>query len=394
MPHAPPAEPAPDAVARPSFIAELDGLRALAVLIVLWEHSPRGVTDGLLPGADHVGRWLFGPGYLGVDLFFVLSGFLITRILLADRARRTPLRLFWIRRCLRIFPIYYLLLAVVWIVRPGPELPWCAAYLANFYIAIAHPGGPLLHTWSLSVEEHFYLLWPLAVYGLTPAGSRRLILWIVLPGAVLSAAAITLAAAAPDPLVTGEAVAKLTFTRAFSLGAGCLLAFSEPWLRADRRRVTALAAALVVFSCLSGIPAVHILWNHYWLPPVGAAIPLGWIPSLNLVSFAALSTAAVAATIAWSGSRSPLAWLLRLAPLRAVGRVSYGLYLYHFPIYFALGVLVAPSAPSPGPAALPRTALAIGLSFLAATVSYLWIERPLLRLGARYRSTGGAASER
>ncbi|QDU68272.1 acyltransferase family protein [Engelhardtia mirabilis] len=388
-----PAPPAPGHAVvstptrRPGLIPELDGLRAIAVLIVLWEHSPRGVTDGLVPGADHLGRWLLGPGYLGVDLFFVLSGFLITRILLADRALGTPLRQFWIRRFLRIFPIYYLLLALVWIFAPGPELPWCAAYLANFYQALHFSDGPLLHTWSLSVEEHFYLVWPLAAYWLSPRWSRRSIAWLVLPGALLAAVLLTMDAASAAPLFKGPAIQKLTFTRAFSLGAGCLLAYAEPWLCRERWKASGMALVLVAFSILSGVPALVILWNHKFLPYTGVAIPMSFAPALNLVSFAALSTAAVVTGISWRGSRAPWAWLLRRATLRGVGRISYGLYLYHFPIYDALNVLYPPSAEVPGPPLLPRTLLAIGLTFAAATASYFAIERPLLRIGARFRGT-------
>src|SRR5882672_2186860 len=124
--------------------------------MVLWSHVPVAST----PGVVRLLRSAFNPGYLGVDLFFVLSGFLITRILLADRENERPLRFFLARRALRIFPIYYLLLAVLLLAKPGQYLAWCAIYLSNFHFMFDKTPNPLPHTWSLAIEEHFYLIWP------------------------------------------------------------------------------------------------------------------------------------------------------------------------------------------------------------------------------------------
>jgi peptidoglycan/LPS O-acetylase OafA/YrhL len=155
-------------------IPALDGLRGIAVLLVLWAHVPTGSLGTTLETA----KLFVKPGYLGVDVFFVLSGFLITRILLADREAGVPLSWFWARRFLRIFPIYYLLLAVLWFVERGPEWPWCAGYVSNFYFIFhgdhASESSSLRHTWSLAIEEHYYLVWPLVVYALR--GRRKLAL--------------------------------------------------------------------------------------------------------------------------------------------------------------------------------------------------------------------------
>src|SRR5262249_44746682 len=141
------------AAAGVSWLPILDGLRAVAVLLVLWAHVAPDLPG--YPAALAAARALIDPGSLGVDLFFVLSGFLITRILLAERASGHAVGWFLLRRALRILPAYWLLLGLMWCLRPGPEMPWCALYLANFWFIAHDVWSPLKHTWSLSVEEHF-----------------------------------------------------------------------------------------------------------------------------------------------------------------------------------------------------------------------------------------------
>jgi peptidoglycan/LPS O-acetylase OafA/YrhL len=149
------------------YVRQLDGIRAVAVLLVIVSHW--------FPG-DVVGK--FGFGAIGVDIFFVLSGFLITRILIVERlnfeinpsthSRLKAIRNFMVRRSLRIFPIYYLLLVLLILFKdqfPNPvslDWKWYFFYLQNilFYINKTWPGGKLSHLWSLAVEEQFYLFWP------------------------------------------------------------------------------------------------------------------------------------------------------------------------------------------------------------------------------------------
>lgn len=156
-----PPPPTPACRYRKDFIPELDGLRAIAALLVLF----LGATQVHLPAYSlgpelfELHRWI-APGAAGVDLFFVLSGFLITRILLVDRELGVPLRQFLIRRCLRIFPIYYLKILIVWHQLSGFELAALLTYTANFALLFTWGHCPMDHAWSLAVEEHFYLLWP------------------------------------------------------------------------------------------------------------------------------------------------------------------------------------------------------------------------------------------
>ncbi len=355
-------------------IPTLDGLRGLAVLLVLWAHLP---VDLFGPA----GRALYfavQPGYLGVDLFFVLSGFLITRILLADRARGRPLRHFLVRRFARIFPIYYLLILAMWLLDPGSHLAWCAGYLSNFYYAVQRAPSPMEHTWSLAVEEHFYLVWPLAVTWLPVATSRRVALLGILPLAV----GLALATAALEPWLPAQAdslIYRITWYRILSLGLGALFAFGERELRADPARLWWTAARFLV-------PALLVL-------PTALLVDHRFVGPIMLVGFSLLSSALFLAGLAAHGTGGLPARLLTLPPLRFAGRISYGVYLYHLPILYAFGVQGSAPGHPPDLGAIGSALLA---SLLVATASFYAIERPLLRLTeagrrAPRRSSGAEA---
>jgi peptidoglycan/LPS O-acetylase OafA/YrhL len=371
---------------RKDYIATLDGLRASAVLLVLWQHIP----NLALPLVAHnCNVWLFGPeaagtwplqidwlrdhvfaaGYLGVDVFFVLSGFLITRILLVDRAQQVPLGHFLMRRVLRIFPIYYLTLAVVWWVAPHAELKWCAFYLSNFYY-LFHSGGVMQHSWSLAVEEHFYLLWPLLVYSVSAGTSRRIAAWVLVPGAVLSAVGLAFYWR-HDLRFVLQASQYGTMFRMASLSLGALLAFSENWLRHRATRTLGLACAMLAAGTTL----------RFWLTTevVGT-----WIAPLRILSFGFTSTSLVMACIALNQGNSILAKWLRSAPMRFIGRISYGLYLYHNVVYHWIG-LYEPAVDLQQLPVAGLLASAVAVTFLVATLSYYGIERPCLRWANRFR---------
>lgn len=363
----------------PRHLPVLDGLRAVAVLLVLWCHVPSGIPD--YPAWLGVAHWLVGPGGLGVEIFFVLSGFLITRILLAERERAAPVRWFLLRRMLRIFPIYYLLLLILLPFRPLDELGWCAVYLANLRSITSSMSGPLEHTWSLCIEEHFYLLWPLVVAFAPLRWARRTLSWFVIPGAVVGAVVV-------GQLVTNDGgaltiVAHGSPFRFASLGAGCLVAFAEPWFTAAPRRLLRLGLALLGAAMLIH-PHLVLLLGPTW-SGTGEWVPRTYAPVIGLVHSAVLGTGILLVTLhAQATRRSPLR-ALAWSPLRAIGRISYALYLYHLPIYYVT-VRVHPT-----PA---WAALAIALTFAAATVSYFAIERPILRVGDRFRATTRTTPQR
>lgn len=379
---------APAPTFRKDHIPELDGLRGIAVLMVLWVH--------LVPGAlgetvAMLRPWIL-PGNFGVDLFFVLSGFLITRILLVDRGEGVPLRYFVARRFLRIFPIYYLAIVILWGQMSWPEIVGCATYTSNFVFMGLDEHGPMGHSWSLAIEEHFYLLWPPIVAFTSVRTSRRVILLGVFPMALLS---LVLAYTVAPWDTHGSAVKEFIFrsstVRFASLGVGALLAYSEIRVRGSKAlglAIIVIGAGLSVFLSLPGLGKTGLLETVRQIPATKGdlhSIAIG----LSVISFPCLSLALVAAAVVWTGSWAPHAVLLRLAPLRWVGRISYGLYIYHIPIFESAGVWgVNPFEPSG-----PRVFVVIALSFGVAALSYRFIEQPLLRYGRRFRYSPAQASK-
>jgi peptidoglycan/LPS O-acetylase OafA/YrhL len=189
---------------------ELDALRAFAVMLVVWSHSTN--------------RAIGLTGFEGVLLFFVISGFLITHILLEARGAAPPttiLRAFYLRRFLRIFPIYYVVLfltALAGVPNVRDGLAWHAAYLSNWYYALGGPLDKAVHLWSLAVEEQFYLLWPWCALLLSRAALRAALGLMIVTGPM-------------SRLVLGcsgaNSVAVWTTTPSVfdALGLGCFLAY-------------------------------------------------------------------------------------------------------------------------------------------------------------------------
>jgi peptidoglycan/LPS O-acetylase OafA/YrhL len=326
---------------------------------VLWHHSP---------GRDPFGNPIFGRGYLGVDLFFVLSGFLITTILVRQR-RETgtiDLKRFYWRRSLRIFPLYYLFLAGLVLLYAVTDqeklagylgaLPVYALYLTNW---IEIEGFNTFHRgWSLAVEEQFYLVWPLV---------------LMLGGARLGVAVAIAATAATFALGSGavggvkELGQSLVPFRTILLG-GCLAIALDnqaghAWAKrlfGWRHAILVIAAALVVFlvSVTGPLRGFHELSVHLLM--------------LALVAAVVLKERSLAIAVLDSG------------PFRFVGLVSYGVYVLHGQAHGAAESLLE----QVGGAALANERLAFfvamtGISLAAAAVSYHFVERPFLALKGR-----------
>jgi peptidoglycan/LPS O-acetylase OafA/YrhL len=352
------------------YMPQLDGLRALAVAAVLVTH--------LVPKAPAANSW----GYYGVRLFFVLSGFLITGILLRCRADRAEIsgdhfqddriggcwyaaRQFYVRRMLRIFPIFYLsLLLAAAINLPAVRTTffWDAAYLTNFRsMLFGKTHGAVDHLWSLSVEEQFYLVWPWVVLWVPRRWVGRLMAALIALGPVSRAFVYFMTMdrernmyplfSCLDTLAGGAALAYLA-------DAGLLVAAGR-WLRR------------------AAPPAALLLLASYALPTGGAAEAI----HLSLRDLlAAVAAAAVIATAAnGDGIANPLGRLLACGPMRYLGRISYGIYLYHFYLKYLLPQIVhrmiGRSLSPWADAAL--TALA---TFAVAAASWHLLESPLNRL--------------
>ncbi|HEY3500116.1 MAG TPA: acyltransferase [Polyangiaceae bacterium] len=344
----------------------LDGLRGVALLGVLAFHA-----DGLLRG-----------GYLGVDLFFVLSGFLITRILLAEQRAtgRIDLASFWTRRARRLFPALLALMPAIALyarfVAPAAELANIRAdafatlgYVANWraivsqhsYWDLFRSPSPLEHTWSLAIEEQFYVVWPLVVVFVLARFGVRALLLVAAGLALLSMLAMS---ALFDPEHTMRAYYG-TDTRAAAILAGAAFAcvtLRAPVAEGGPARLLDIGGALA----LAGLGwAWWAIDGHDYLLYRGGF----WLSEL----FALLLLAC-----ALAGRRSLVARLLSVAPLRALGTVSYGAYLWHWPVNL---VLTAERCHAHGLTLLAlRTAVTLGI----AALSYRFLEQPIRRHGVPF----------
>ena len=343
----------------------LDGLRAIAVLAVV---------------AYHLGYTQVRGGFLGVDVFFVLSGFLITTLLLLEHQRTgtVSLRAFWGRRARRLLPALLLVLLAVavweWGTAAAYELPqrrtdllWALFYGSNWnlvataqdYFAQYDTASLVRHTWSLAIEEQFYILWPLIVLGaLRLAGGRtRALLGVCVAGIGVSVAMMAVLYSPADPSRAYYG----TEARVHQLLIGALLAValarSEAFRRPRRIGSAAAATGLVLL-----VVAIATLGdgNTAYYHGVSALV--------------ALATA----LLVWGLEVAPYgapARALGIAPMRWVGRVSYGIYLWHWPVILAIGTPAAVFAWMPG--SLGLTATRVLFTALLAGLSFHLVERPI-----------------
>jgi peptidoglycan/LPS O-acetylase OafA/YrhL len=348
---------------RMPHLPALDGLRGLAVIGVLLFH-------GEFP-------WARG-GYLGVSVFFTLSGFLITNLLVREHGAsgRIALGTFWSRRFRRLMPAALATLLAVclygWLFASNAQLRdlrgdlfAALGYVANWRFVFAEQSyadlfaapSPVQHFWSLAVEEQFYVVYPLVVAGLLRLGGKRLL------AVVLGAAAIASLAWSLHLRLDADRVYYGTDTRIAELLAGAVIALwwiGRPAL-ADppRTRARSFAVAALGVFALAGTLA---LWTRVdqtsqWL--VRGVLPLQALLSVGLVLTAARP--------------GVVAWVLSWRPLRAIGLVSYGLYLYHWPIFLVL------SPERTDLSRVPLFALRVAATTALSVASYFVLEQPIRR---------------
>ena len=351
------------------YFGYLDGLRCLCILAVIWHHSP------LMDPASPV--QLLTRGFVGVDMFFVLSGFLITTLLLREERDSGTISLpaFYWRRALRILPAYLLLLTAMslyWIGVKGqhellPLVPYYLLFLANFLPEQI----PLMSvTWSLSVEEQFYLLWPLTMLLLPLLAWRRTLLLLALIGVFL---AFALGAGAGLPrLQTQHAIFALPVMSYTALLSGAL--------------------AAVLLNERTGFRLLWPLCGHRAAPVVFLALLLLWlqVSPENLKSWPGAVMCLLMALFLVSlvmREDHALSRLLRFAPIRRIGEISYGIYLYHLIGLHVANELVARLLPPGTGADVVVTLIYLPITLVMAELSFRLFERRFLAL--RRRHPGG-----
>jgi peptidoglycan/LPS O-acetylase OafA/YrhL len=346
----------------------LDGLRGIAILLVLAHgFDVIQTTHGL----GHAVDLALDLGWIGVQLFFVLSGFLITGILLDTRTQPGYYKKFLVRRVLRIFPLYYGTLFIAFFIAPhfvhvpaghGDHQIWLWTYLENF-AAPFDRGEPVFpHFWSLAVEEQFYIIWPLVVLVVARRG-------VLAVGAVLVALAI----------------AARIYVRA---RYGEMAAYMFTPCRMDALAIGAIAAALIRGERFRSMIAHH---KASLLAGVGFAIVIGGAvlghllregPNMQTAGYTVIALGFAVILVAALPQRRLPARLLGWAPLRTIGLYSYGMYVFHAPlhVYVGLPILERLHATQGVPAgfiyALAMTLLTLGL----AALSYHLFEVRFLRL--------------
>jgi peptidoglycan/LPS O-acetylase OafA/YrhL len=358
---------------RMRYLPALDGMRGLAVLAVM---------------AHHAGWRLARGGYVGVDVFFVLSGFLITALLAQEweQSGKFDLRSFYIRRALRLMPALYLLLAayVAYAAavsfRIGGDRWWqpplyAATYVTNWVRALAgvRSAEPLGHTWSLSIEEQFYVAWPLLLRGLLRSRLSKGQVLGVIVGLIVAAAGTRTALwhAIDDPVARVHRVYNGFDTRADSLLVGCLLALALSWgrLPAWCTRPTVLRAASAGSILLLALVTLRLAYDSALLYHGGLLLIAG--------------AAAVLIVQVLHDPPQALSRVLEAPLLVGIGRISYGLYLWHYPIFVLMRGAHLPA----GQAQLIQWALSFGLALL----SFHFVEQPCLRLKKRFRQREAVA---
>jgi peptidoglycan/LPS O-acetylase OafA/YrhL len=342
------------------FRPDIEGLRAVAVLLVVFYHAGFSGLSG---------------GYVGVDVFFVISGFVITGVLLRERAStyKTSLVSFYGRRSRRIIPaatavivitivVTYAVLGIVYGNQTAVDARWTAIFLANFhfasigtnYLTAQQPPSPLLNFWSLAVEEQFYLIYP-SIFLLIAAIRTRIPLYarlrIGLVAIIVASFALSVIQTASDPTVAYFS----PFTRAWELALGALVAISTRWLL----QIPRVLGSIMTWAGLAAIVFASIGFNgHTAYPGALVAVP---------VIGASLVIAGGVSTPRWAAES-----MLGLAPFRWFGKLSYSIYLWHWPI-----LIVA--ADEAGKASLPfrQNVVWLVVALAASVVTFYLIENPI-----------------
>jgi len=351
----------------------LDGLRGIAILLVVFYHN-----------FGFINQFFFG--WLGVDLFFVLSGFLITDILLTSVNSPNYLRNFYMRRILRIFPLYYLCLIIFLIILPlfgllqkdlkyfSGNQWWIWTFLQNWQYSI-HPSADakiFMHFWSLAVEEQFYLVWPFVILWIKNPKKLFFIMLSLLLAVICLRIVLWLL-----EFKTLNYTSFYTFTRIDGICIGSMLALLHRFKYDFLSRhmpfiVTGLAALNLFFFLLNRS-------NNFSFP---------FLAFIGYTTFAVIFGLLVHESIV--NKSSQLQKFLCFRPLRFLGKISYGFYIFHWPVYVISGTYLANYFSTDFHFSLAKSRIAASIvatltAFIISIISYYLFEIKMLKLKERFR---------
>jgi peptidoglycan/LPS O-acetylase OafA/YrhL len=386
----PPKSPPPDGVnPNAPYYPALDGLRGVAVLMVFFGHYAA-----------------FHPGWMGVSIFFVLSGFLITGILYDARDHQHRLRNFYVRRLLRIFPAYYTVWIALLLLTPFLHIVWKPAtllwplYLGNWipllspdsdFQMIAYPFHRIVngvanitrittgHFWTLCVEEQFYLIWPLVVFSVRKKSTLLRICAITIVVTPLLRIAF-------DHILAPSNISAWSYATFLRFDEFLLGGFAALLLRSIRARQIRSAGPYLFWGA-AALLAVAAVYSQYVLRlPSNFVNTESWVMSWGLTLADVLGLGLVLMCL---DERTWAAKVLQIAPLRRLGKISYGFYIFHELPHALYEHVIRATHLSPRSAGL---LIPFAGTLALALASYHLIERPFLKLKTRFE--GGRSSRR
>ena len=357
-----------------NYYPALDGLRGVAILLVVFLHNFRFMN-------------YFFFGWLGVDLFFVLSGFLITEILLKTLGQPHFLRNFYARRILRIFPLYYLTLIITFFILPffipsyinmtyyTDNQFWFWTYLQNWLFVFNEPFGTqmLLHTWSLAVEEQFYLLWPVTILFIRKPKIRLIVVMVILLMVGFSRFAIW------EFGSKDLAYASLyTFTRIDGLCIGSIVALL---IHINPDFLKKYTIVIVLLMAVINFGFYFINDQHSFTLP--------YLAFVGYTTFAVLFGILVYEAVA--GKSKIISFIFDTRILKFFGKISYGLYVFHWPVYILLFPYFRKLFLNKAMISLPyaeigSAIIATIVAIILSVISFYYFERYFLKYKNRYTS--------
>lgn len=385
------------------YMPALDGVRGIAIFLVIAHNL--AIPTGSQPDGALVtlARIFTNAGWIGVQLFFVLSGFLITSILLQEKTtgKISPLqqwRQFYVRRFLRIFPLYYVTLivgllllpalgiSISWLRDPQEHAAWYWFFVSNWGYAWVELGGGFSHFWSLAVEEQFYLAWPLLLLFVTRGTAQWICLLLVVFATLFRIALIL-----HSPEFASKAAYTLTVARMDALAIGALLAI---WLRTPRS-FSRLNVGVIPAQML-GVAGLLLVIGvcHNFAPVLLPEQPRDYLGLFNQSLAALLSATLIVQAVVpafandWASRlRSGVQRALNVGPLRTLGKYSFAVYVFHLPMLIAWRNATSGFLPVDKWGVLPVAGVNLVavtlLSLLAARISWQMLERPCLKLKSR-----------